>query len=883
MRRLLLILILSLLSVNLRAQLGPPAFPIATPANPSLTNTMFPYVATSANCPWVRAHSDLASGSSVSCSGAGNSVFTNYVDWLDYITWWYKAGADYCDANGVGNCFANLFLLVNRDYYNPRAPTFGDLFDFAESTTTGNLSLNFQLVHGAFRYRSGAYTDVTCGSYGGISCGTQPVAPIALLSGDYYYLGFMQPYDVINFVLTMPASGATVTWEYSTGSGGWSSLTVTDGTSNLSASGQVTFTAPDDSGTPWKRDIVSGSKSKYWTRLHITGSGVIFTSVKGQWTGNSPCTDCGAGNNANIRGWSQSAWAVGPVLTVDGIPYNPTPPSICPGGANVCATAHFPYQSAYSTNLNSFVPNPDTFNGTITAANNIHAQQLAFKDSISGVIGLGYNGVMQDNVLGIFSNIVRPAFNTLIGNMNFHSGASSTLAGVEGDEGSGNVYGYLPALKSAATQIHASQTTGFVIGWNNSGTSLNGQTGDVYYNEFCSNQVYHNGSVPWQWYDDTLSSSNTLGSVGYCQNIDPTKYGNLYDGIAWHIFDSDRGVLDAVGMFYMGNAWHFTGSVYDYNYTGYLWDTSASALYSTTDEVGAYQSSSTLLYPITADSSGNPVTIILVNGSGVLPVGGPYFASAIQGRLCPTPTTCNNGDKVALTRTGSNTFVTYNVAGGSVPPILHSYSAGSTFQFATTFALHSIGTPPLWSNVGAWWALWQPIFGVDVGKPDPSGYNAGVRSCGPACATTALPSPPAVFKTGASITAIGHAGVNGAPAGAPASCTHGTAFGDVYRRDFVNTAGQHNIVLLRAYVYGACTDDFDWASQNIVMSNARGDCAPSCSYQSVHSDGTLDVATSTYNMPAGSALLLMQAGSGPPPVNSPTLLNGVLLQGTAVH
>ncbi len=192
-------------------------------------------------------------------------------------------------------------------------------------------------------------------------------------------------------------------------------------------------------------------------------------------------------------------------------------------------------------------------------------------------------------------------------------------------------------------------------------------------------------------------------------------------------------------------------------------------------------------------------------------------------------------------------------------------------QYATTVELYN-NPMPAYNNVWVLWSLWFPAMGVNVGKPDANGYNGGVRSCGPACATSVLPSPPAPFKTGSSVTCIGNAGVNGCSTSAPAACSHGTTFGDVWRRDFVNTSGQHNIVLLRDYGYGWCTDDFDWSSQIIDLSSANSQCAPNCSYYVLHIDGTQTGPITSIQMSAGSAAILIASTGGSlifPPPNCP--------------
>ena len=863
LKRLIVALILC---APLWAQLAVPDFPTAPLANPSATITGFPYVANGANCPWVALHFDLASGSAVSCPGG--AVMTRYNDSLFHIPstqqtlTYYNSVLDFCTANSIPDCNENVFLHSARNYYGNNAWTWTGIGDYFQNSSTGNGTIA-QFNHGSFVVHSGVFTDVTARLYGDPCC----TPAVSMQAGDTLYFGYGEPIDTLNFVFTTPAVSSTVTWQYSTGSGGWDDLTAashwSDSTSNLSVNGAATFYPP----TLWRRDVANGSLSKYWIRV-TSSAALTFTSVRtNPWTTNTACSDCG-GHNSNFQGWSHSAWAAstacgGSPCTVDGIPYNPTPPTAGNG-----ATARFPYVGAfncYGGSPNRIWPNPSTLNGSDI----IMASQLAWKNALPGVIPAGYNGVMQDNVAAITGcTATTPNIATLLSSLDLPCAPSCTMSGVLSNY-------YLPAFASAYTKIKATQASGFVVGWNNSGSAQIGETGTVYYDEFCNRAAgYEPHSNCWQAMDDAMLSTNTQGSVGYFQQIAPTKFSNLQDPgfpTVWHNLDADRQSSNIVGAFLMGDPWCqssrtncFNSTTYDYNYGGLVTTTSPNAAYTDTAGVPVYQNSSTLANPVAADSSGSPVTITLVDGSGILPVGGTYFAAAIQGRLCPSPTTCNDGDKVALTRTGANTFVTMNVGGGSVPPILHSYSAGSTFQSAATFTLNTLGSPPPWSNVAVWFALWQPNFATTIGKPDPTGYNGGKRSCGPDCATTDFPSPPPVYISGSANSCIGHAGADGCDPSTPATCANGTNPGNVWRRDFVNPAGQHNIVLVRDYGYQFRTCDFDWHGRNIDLSSARTDCAPNCTYQRVRSDGSLDAAGHVYNLRAGESAPLIQVTGGPP-------------------
>jgi hypothetical protein len=113
------------------------------------------------------------------------------------------------------------------------------------------------------------YNDETYDSYsgGGTTCFVN--------AGDILYIGYERPFDALYVVIYTGFTGLTTTKQYYKGS--WSSLTVTDGTSNFSASGKISFTRPTD----WVETTINGV-SAYWirfTRTAITTPGDLYRLV----------------------------------------------------------------------------------------------------------------------------------------------------------------------------------------------------------------------------------------------------------------------------------------------------------------------------------------------------------------------------------------------------------------------------------------------------------------------------------------------------------------------------------------------------------------------------------------------------------------------------
>ncbi len=165
------------------------------------------------------------------------------------------------------------------------------------------------LKNGILEYNGSAFTDKS------------PTVGNFTWSQNTYYIGYSEPFDEINYNVTTPANGITVTYAYSTGAGSFTSFSPS-GDCGITITGTCSWNPPAN----WVTASVNSSRAKYWIRVSLTSGGTrpITASVLGfDWTGTGQ------------RGYDWTS----PTRINVGTPleYDPTPP---PG-----STAKFKYRS----------------------------------------------------------------------------------------------------------------------------------------------------------------------------------------------------------------------------------------------------------------------------------------------------------------------------------------------------------------------------------------------------------------------------------------------------------------------------------------------------------------------------------------------------------
>ena len=164
------------------------------------------------------------------------------------------------DRGGLGAAFTVNGWIDGAQY--PLQQTKAAIASLADGTAR---TLDFQYsdlayLQSVLRYQSTpTWTDDTAASQG--SAGS-PFTSLAAAT-DYLYLGHHEIWNLLKVVLGAAGSCTGLAWQYSQGSSLWNTLSVTDGTSNLSRNGNITFTPPSD----WKPDTVNSVSNKFWLRV----------------------------------------------------------------------------------------------------------------------------------------------------------------------------------------------------------------------------------------------------------------------------------------------------------------------------------------------------------------------------------------------------------------------------------------------------------------------------------------------------------------------------------------------------------------------------------------------------------------------------------------
>jgi hypothetical protein len=520
----------------------------------------------------------------------------------------------------------------------------------------------FEGARGVWTYASCVYTDVTANSYD--NAHHIPVS-------NTLYVGYMEPFDQMNFAMYTARVGGSVAYTYWNGSI-WTALTPrSDTTSGLTASGKVYFYPPSD----WARTVVNGSNNKYWVRISVSGASTA--PVYSKLYGDNWAVSSGA-NNA--RGWNSTD---GNRINIGTrLEYNPTPP------AN--ASAKFRYQARVV----------GTWASNYMYANHANVQKgvLAWgkylvSDIAAGTNTYGYEGVMLDDGTN-FPNqgqVTAPA-NWITYLYDRDQGVSFTTE-------------RLAEYAQVKADLHAAFGSNYLVGSNTTDAAF-ARAGDwsdeeSYAYSFIfagANNAYTvDATYGSSHYDSFLPANNPTGSKAYimCYDTPAALTPGINSTIAnWHYWD--RGNRSTIGCL----AQHYMGSNVN---TGFSYYSEGGFIYNDIDEVYTFSPATALTVAVAADTSSSAKVISLAS------VGGCSGSTTLQ--------IGNSGDSVGGSISGS-TFHTTSAIYNSYPVGAPAYCIQKQHQSA-------IGAPPVGS---VWrWGTWYPAMGVDIGVPDPNGMSGGAR------------------------------------------------------------------------------------------------------------------------------------------------------------
>lgn len=590
--------------------------------------------------------------------------------------------------------YENIFLHFNVDYTAPggvQGPTTWsgmDQFDIWEQIGGANgqgTGTPTNAVNGAFVYDH-FYDDVTVRLYQG-TCGRDCRIKKML------YLGYAEPFALINVNVATGRDGGTATWQYWDGSA-WSALMLdSDSTNGTANTGAIQFTPPPN----WVPNVVNRSRSKYWVRLVIAEAKTapVLSKVYGDdWHSHS-------GNN-NLRGWN----ATDPNRKNQGLgnlEYNPAPPPN--------AGAHFRYQARVTGywNRNYLFTNPgDIQGGKITFVDALLARWANDRHRD----GLNYNALMLDNV-GNHVNPVSPRWNENLTDL--PCSPHCQLGAMEGYVNTmiGNVALQMKALPRAGS--------GFVVGGNVGNTTLKGTIDMLFFELSYSSVMDGNINSQFPKFDTLLPANNRSGTLGSFAGWDNQHFGyslTQASKITRHLWDNaNRTPMATLATYYMAaNA----NTMLLYNTQGWS--------YFDTDEYYYWSpKTATLSSPLSADLSTATKTIHLTDGKGFTVPGGPIWTRASDYVL-----QIGGQDVVRSSKVNDTTFIAQT-------PIVNTYPVGVTVKYALV-GHHSVDRSPRWQDVW-YYANWFPAMLVDIGTADPKGWHNGARDTAYLTGTAASSQP----------------------------------------------------------------------------------------------------------------------------------------------
>jgi hypothetical protein len=167
--------------------------------------------------------------------------------------------------------YESMFLHMNADYAMDIPGEFSwtraNQFDWTEvSPTDGNSYWNGVI---GLNRNTNAMTDYTNKAFDAAAADVPMTSAVRSL-----LIGYLDPFDQINLIISTPRTGGTVNWETSDTGVTWAALSLTSDTTNgLTRSGRVTFTPP----VGWRRSLYTATANpkalrKFWVRVTVSGA-----------------------------------------------------------------------------------------------------------------------------------------------------------------------------------------------------------------------------------------------------------------------------------------------------------------------------------------------------------------------------------------------------------------------------------------------------------------------------------------------------------------------------------------------------------------------------------------------------------------------------------
>ncbi|MDQ7837675.1 MAG: hypothetical protein RDU59_04180 [Thermodesulfobacteriota bacterium] len=485
--------------------------------------------------------------------------------------------------------------------------------------------------------------------------------------GNELYIGYEEPFDEINFLLSTEGKDVEARWEYWNGTS-WSNLDVDDGTKVFKKNGTVRFIPPAD----WERTVINNSRNKWWVRLCIQGAGTypVASRIFGDdWHASST-------NNLLCKGWDPNS----PNIINRGTPveYNPNPPEN--------AGARFRYQSRATGywGPNYIFYNPANIQGGIRTV----AKYVADK-AIPAIKKSNAKALMFDTADGTLSvGITTPS--QAAKNSDFVDQTSDTWKSVS---------------KARYSDVHKFIKEALP-------NTLIGANASPYLKDFVSLgdwvlYEYHTfvrqSSSPrrilledgakesFASYDHFLKENNPRGIKGFFIYNDTVDYDTKRN---FHWDRSNRGPMVALTKHYIGMNEN----------TYFVYYTQGGYIYAFSDEVFYYKAEAVLQRPLKIYLPNNLKYIYGDDFSQLVSI--PYFGMRVK-----------IGDDILYVKKVDNKTLT------TESPIRKDYGIGEKIKVIGMIHQSVDPLPPL-SDIYKW-SYYFPAMDVDIGMPDVSGHNKG--------------------------------------------------------------------------------------------------------------------------------------------------------------